>query len=1005
MDTGDEFDSEADAPVIDPASDPESPEFFQRLERVFQELVELEPSARDSALEGIRSRDPVLAARLESLFAAHSETTLLDRGSIPADESSVAGHSLDPLLALGQRIRHSVDDLWARDPRDPMREVGQRFGGYQLLRPIGVGGMGTVYEALQENPRRKVAIKVMPAGVASRASLRRFEIETEVLARLQHPGIAQIFEAGIYYPQEEESRPLDSEEWSDDGEGLAARSLEARPYFAMELVKGVPLGEYVGRLPLPRRIQIFIKICEAIHYAHAKGVIHRDLKPANVLVDQRGHPKVVDFGVARVADSDVTDSTTVRTAHGQILGTVQYMSPEQASGDPDAVDTRTDVYSLGVILFEILTGELPYRVERRMLHDAIRIIREGEPTRLGLAEPNLRGSDLETIVAKALEKSREHRYQSVLELASDCLRFLRDEPIEARAPNTLYQLGKFARRNRALLLGVVATIVGLGVGLFGLMLGVVSAGDAGSGLLVSVAVGLAGLTIGIISARRALLDLIRQRDLAASAAASAKLESSKAAAMRDFLTSLFTAGIPNRALGRTVTVREAVDVAADEIHHGLAGNPEVQAWANDLLGMSYGPLGELDRAEYHLRTAVRMRRSLLGHDHPDTLRSMENLASILVEIGRADEGEALARQTVDGRERVHGQESVEVLESLCTLCRALHANDKLVDAEQLLREAAYRSSDTLGPDHPVVLAARNDLAVVCTALGRFAEAETLLREVLSARLALYGDHHTDTLQSRVNLAAVLHHRQAYQEASELLNATLVIQEEICGSEHPETLSTLETLADVYRKSDRHYLAAFLYEKLDSAMVEIHGSTHPQRVRGLIKLSSAYLHQERYPAAVSLASRALKILERRRPEGSPEEITVLTNLGFAEHRQQRPEKAVEWFERAVDTAYRVLPPDDLRVAVIEANFATCLIGVGEEARAERLLRQCYSMLDAEAHSSAVFVPRVFRKPLGNLTELHEAWVEETRSDSLEAWVDREPLPKFSTSLSREDLSEP
>lgn len=996
--------------------EPDSPEFFERLERVFHELIELESRARDHALEGLRSRDPALGERLDSLLKVHlraTEVETTDIQSIPmrpsadvpsADDAAGDGstskesirRAVDPLLSLGRRVRNTVEDIWSSGPQDPKQDVGRKFGAYELLRPIGVGGMGTVYEALQQNPRRKVALKVMPAGVASRSSLRRFEIETEVLARLQHPGIASIFDAGIYRPDLAESQPLESDSWSNGkDEPLRTEDLEARPYFAMELVKGVPFSSHVAQLPIERRLQAFVKVCEAIHYAHTKGVIHRDLKPANILVDQRGRPKVLDFGVARLADSEQADSTTLKTAHGQILGTVQYMSPEQASGDPDAVDTRTDVYSLGVILFEALAGELPYQVDRRGLHDAIRVIREQEPTRLGWVVPRLRGTDLEVIVAKALEKDRELRYQSVLDLASDCIRFLRDEPIEARSPNALHQLGRFARRNRALLVGVVATVVGLSVGLIGLLLGVISAGRAGDGLVVSVGIGLAGLTLGVFAARRALLDLIRQRDLAASAAATASVEASKAATIRGFLETFFTAGLPNRARGRTVTVREAVDLAAEQINVQLAGNPEVQAWANDLIGMSYSPLGELERAEFHLRTAVRMRRGLLGADHPDTLESSEHLARVLVDAGRSDEAETLARQTMEARSRSDGVGAVLTLHSVSTLSRALHAQHKVVEAETLLREAVFQGGESLGAEHPQLLAVRSDLAVVCIEIGRFAEAETILREVYAAREAQFGERHTDTLESQVNLASVLHHRQEFEEASELLNQALIVQEEICGSDHPETLSTLETLADMYRKSDRLYLAAFLYEKLDSALADTHDGQHPWRLRAMIKLGSSYLHQERFSVAVSVLSRALGILERAYPEGRPETVTVLTNLGFAYHRSDSPERAVEWFERAVTEAYRLLPPDDPRVMVIEANFAACLIGMGEHDRAGQLLERCYASLGTTSHPAERIVPRIFRQPLGNLTELHEAWVEQTNTDPFEDLADETLRPRFSS----------
>src|SRR4051812_34460558 len=319
---------------------------------------------------------------------------------------------------------------------------------YRILRLLGAGGMGAVYQAEQQQPQRTVALKVIKPGIVTAELLRRFGHETEVLGRLQHPGIAQIYEAGTVQTPE-----------------------GAQAYFAMELVRGpagaraASLVEFAqqNKLSARQRLELLAKVADAVHYAHQKAIIHRDLKPANILVDDTGQPKILDFGVARATDGDVK-SVTVQTDVGQIIGTLPYMSPEQAGGDPAQLDTRSDVYSLGVIGYELLAGRLPHELKTLMIHEAVRVIREDQPSRLSAINKTFRG-DIETIIAKALAKEKERRYQSAGELAADARRFLADEPINARPASARYQMTKFARRNKALAIAVAAMLLVLIAGI------------------------------------------------------------------------------------------------------------------------------------------------------------------------------------------------------------------------------------------------------------------------------------------------------------------------------------------------------------------------------------------------------------------------------------------------------------------------------------------------------------------------------------------------------------
>jgi WD40 repeat protein/tRNA A-37 threonylcarbamoyl transferase component Bud32 len=318
--------------------------------------------------------------------------------------------------------------------------IGTKIGAYTLKRLIASGGMGTVYEAVQEQPRRIVALKIMKGGIASRSALRRFEFEAQLLARMRHPGIAQVYEAGTH----------------DEGNGSV-------PFFAMEYIPGArTIIEYARHrnLGTRQRVDLFAKVCEAVHYGHSKGIIHRDLKPSNILVDAttgEDQPKIIDFGVARATDSDMT-ITTLQTDVGQLIGTLQYMSPEQCDADPNDLDVRSDVYAMGVVLFELLCGQLPYDLSRVAVFEAARVIREEPPTKPSTINRTLRG-DVETITLKALAKDRTLRYQSALDLAHDLRRYLNNEPIIARPPSLTYQIRMFARRHRGVFVATLLILV------------------------------------------------------------------------------------------------------------------------------------------------------------------------------------------------------------------------------------------------------------------------------------------------------------------------------------------------------------------------------------------------------------------------------------------------------------------------------------------------------------------------------------------------------------------
>ena len=382
------------------------PERWQKIEQLYHSALEIETCQRGAYLAIACGGDEELREEVESLLVrAERGTNFLETPAMALAAKAIVG-------AGGDRV------------------IPAAIGRYRVVRLVGEGGMGVVYEAEQDQPRRVVALKVIKPGLATAETLWRFQDESQALGRLQHPGIAQVYEAGT-----------------------AETGFGPQPYFAMELIRGLPLHEYAvaHKLTALDRLALMAKICDAAEHAHQHRVIHRDLKPGNILVDETGQPKILDFGVARLTESDA--QYTRQTELGQLVGTLAYMSPEQVAGDPLALDARSDIYALGVILYELLSEKLPYDISRKPLPEAIEVIRQEEPAPLSSINRSYRG-DIETIAAKALEKDKGRRYGSAAELAADIRRYLADEPVTARPASATYQLQKFARRHKLWSLGL-----------------------------------------------------------------------------------------------------------------------------------------------------------------------------------------------------------------------------------------------------------------------------------------------------------------------------------------------------------------------------------------------------------------------------------------------------------------------------------------------------------------------------------------------------------------------
>jgi serine/threonine protein kinase/Flp pilus assembly protein TadD len=952
-----------------------TPERYQQIKRVFARVCGLAPEARAAYLDQACGADADLRAEVEALLA-HDRETLPVRPRVSAAAALGMSHE-------GESAAPGSSAFGAL-PSSPT-SLPESIGHYRIVRQIGQGGMGVVFEAEQEHPRRTIALKVIRPGIASPQVMRRFQFEANVLGRLQHPAIAQIYEAGTATIR--------------TASGI---SIE-QPFFAMEFVHGRPLTELLGgpALGSRQRLELFASICDAVQHAHQKGVIHRDLKPGNILVDERGQPKILDFGVARLTDADV-QMTTIQTDVGQLIGTIAYMSPEQAAGDSRELDTRSDVYALGVLLYQLLTGRLPHDVRGKTTPEALRMITEADPTPLSSVNRVFRG-DLDTIVAKALEKEKTRRYQSAAELAADVRHYLRDEPITARPASTYYQLQKFARRNRALVGGTVGIFV--------------------------------ALVIGTVVSATYAVRATHAEELAEQRRQRAESEAAEAEAVSGFLVRMFESVEPEIAQGfDTALLRLLLDDAARNIDVGFSEQPEVRATLQGTIGWVYHSVGERDIAEPHLQAAYASRRDLLGADDPKTLASLAQLYNLRWSQGRFDEAEQLCRDVIAARRRVLGEYHPDTLAARYDVAGIMQSAGRLDDAEAELTEVRAAIDAHLGEDSPLAIQALNGLAVLHHERDETAEAIALYRRVLANRQAAHGDAHPATIAVYQNLATALH-RHGDLEESEALHRRLVeLTREVYGADHPTSIQIGINLAGLLTSRSKPAEAEDVVRDVIERSRRVNGPEHPDTIKAMgnlgialrmqgkldeaaaqmretVELSRTVLGEDHFAYLDKLNSLAGVLYQQGRlDEAEPivrrvvagrtalygadsfATLSALNNLGLLLIERGKAAEAEALFSSLVGQADNAAPPGHWFPSVVRSGYGRSLTLVERFEEAEAVLQTAYDALHATLGDEHTHT----RQVIENLARLYEAW---QKPDQASAW--NRKLPPDEQAAERED----
>ncbi len=799
---------------------------WRRVKDVFQETFERDPANRAAFLETACGSDLELRAAVEQLLRAHA-------GAAGFLEVPVAP-SFDNLASLAT----------ARD--DELTAVPARIGPYRVVSELGRGGMGTVYRAERDEPglRKTVAIKLVRSGMDSTFVLRRFKNERQILSSLEHPGIARLYDGGT----------------TDDG----------LPFFVMEYVDGTSLLSYCDeqRLSIADRLRLFRRVCNAVQYAHQSLVVHRDLKPSNILVTAEGHPKLLDFGIAKLLTPAIVGGSVEETTPFDRFLTPQYASPEQVRGEP--VTTASDVYSLGAILYELMCGQRPYRITGQGAAEISRAVSEAEPpppstllARTDARRRQLRG-DLDNIVLKALRKDTGQRYATAAELGDDLQRHLDGFPVRAQPDRRAYRAKKFVRRHRA---------------------GVLAAGMAALSLVV-------GLTLALWQAQVARAERDR-----------ARAETEKAQQVTGFLRSLFQSSYAKQAKGETLTARDLLDAGRERVDRDLANQPVVRASMLALLGSVYSDLNLYAQAEPLLERSLALREQVLGRDHSDVAESLSALGRLKGDLGDLEGAQTFLERAVAVRETVDGRDAPALAETLSQLGNVQWARGHYAEGRPMLARAVAIEEKHVGPN---LLKWLTNLSNFDVAVGDLESAQRLLERALRIGEGLGGgDLQVDV--TLLNLATVLRQQEDFAGSKSLLERALVTTEKVYGSEHRAMLYTLAECGELnFAMGDNQKAIEFIQRSLEIGE-RVLGPDHAALASPLTYLARVRASEGKPADALPALERALRLREKAFGRNNRDVAETLVDIAEVQVLLRRPAAAEPMLREALAIQRRVLVP--------------------------------------------------------------------------------------------------
>jgi serine/threonine-protein kinase len=895
-----------------------TPERWGQIEEIFQAAVERAPEERAAFLDEACAGDPNLRQEVESLLAQDDQKTLLATAISAAAESLSAGSQ---------------------------EMIGQRIGPYRVTGLIGQGGMGMVYRAVRDDDQyqKQVAIKLVKRGMTTDFVLSRFRYERQILANLDHPHIARLLDGGT----------------TEDG----------LPYFVMECIEGQPITDYceINQLSIKDRLKLFLPVCSAVQHAHRNLIVHRDLKPSNILVTTDGTPKLLDFGIAKLLHPETTADavTAAQTMTAMRMMTPDYASPEQVRGEP--VTTVTDVYSLGVVLYELLTNQRPHQFKTYTPSEIERVICEQEPEKPSTAVSNPKSKiqnpklkrrlvgDLDNIVLMAMRKEPGRRYSSVGRLAEDIERYLDGRPVLARQAALGYRAGKFIRRHQV--------AVGFSAALLVLLVGF-------------------AIMMAIQAAR-----IARERDRANQEAVTAEQ-------VTDFLVDLFEVSDPSEARGNTITARELLDQGAEKIAGELKDQPEVQARLIDTMGQVYQKLGLYDRAEPLLEQALALRRRAFGEDHPDVAESLSHMAALRHAKGDLAAAEPLYREAIEQRRGLLG-EHPDLATSLNNLAIFLKDKGDYNAAEPVFREALAMRRKLLGQEHSEVATTLDELAVLLKEKGDYAAAEPLYREALAMRRKLLGNEHPDTAISLNNLAVFLEDKGDYAGAEALYREALAMSRKMLGQQHPYVATNLSNLAGVLKKKGDLAGTEPLYREALALKRKMLGDEHPEVAVLMNNLASLLRLTGGYAEAEQLLRQALAIKRKSLGKAHPSVATSVHNVAALLQAKGDCAAAEPWFKEAIEIFRKSVGADHWMVAEARGNYGVCLMKLKRYHEAEENLVASHAALKTtfgDEHERT-------QKAIKRLIEFYDAWGRPEKAAQYRAMLETEATASIPSDASK------